>query len=68
MGAEETCRLAAELEEEFGERSCRIAERAIATFEAEGRADRAQLWRVLHAILADISARRFDPYGRIAIH
>ena len=52
MGAEETCRLAAELVEEFGEQVSRVAERAIATFEADGFADRALTWRAIHAILA----------------
>ena len=68
MGAEETCRLAAELAEEFGESVSGVAERAIATFEADGFADRALMWRAIHAILVDIAAKRFDPYARIAIH
>ncbi len=68
MGIEETCRLAAELSEEFGELVTCVAERAIATFEADGLIERAQNWRVLHAILADIQAKRFDPYAPIAIH
>ena len=68
MGAQETCLLAAELAEEFGELVTRIAERAIITFEADGHADRAAVWRVLHAVLADIAANRIDPYAPIAIH
>ena len=68
MGAEETCRLAAELVEEFGESVGNLAERAIATLEADGFADRALVWRAIHAILADIAAKRFDPYAPIAIH
>lgn len=68
MGAEETCRLAAELAEEFGEQVSRVAERAIATLEADGFAERAQIWRAIHAIVADIAAKRFDPYAPIAIH
>ena len=68
MGAEETCRLAAELSEEFGDMVTHVAERAIATFEADGLMERAVLWRALHAILADIAAHRIDPYGPIAIH
>lgn len=68
VGAEETCRLAAELAEEFGEIVTGVAERAIVTFEADGFADRAALWRAIHAILADIAAKRFDPYAPIAIH
>ena len=68
MGAEETCRLAAELVEEFGESVSSVAERAIATFEADGDADRALLWRAIHAIMGDIAAKRFDPYAPIAIH
>jgi hypothetical protein len=68
MSAEETCRLAAELSEEFGELVTRVAERAIATFEADGLVERAAVWRVLHAILADIEAKRLDPYAPIAIH
>ena len=68
MGAEETCRLAAELAEEFGETVSGVAERAIVTFEADGLADRALLWRAIHAILDDIAAKRFDPYAPIAIH
>jgi hypothetical protein len=68
MGAEETCRLAAELDEEFGELVSQVAERAIATFEADGMIERAAVWRVLHAILSDIHAKRIDPYAPIAIH
>ena len=68
MGAEETCRLAAELNEEFGDMVSRVAERAIVAYEADGLMDRAILWRALHAILADIAAKRIDPYGPIAIH
>ena len=68
VGAEETCRLAAELAEEFGEQVSRVAERAIATLEADGFAERALTWRVIHAILADIAANRFDPHAPIAIH
>ena len=68
VGAEETCRLAAELVEEFGEHVNRVAERAIATFEADGFAERALAWRAIQAIAADIAARRFDPYAPIAIH
>ena len=68
MGAQETCRLAAELEQEFGDMVSRVAERAIATFEADGMIERAAIWRVLHAILCDIAAKRIDPYGPIAIH
>ena len=68
MGAEETCRLAAELAEEFGDSVSPMAERAIATLEADGFAERALLWRVIHAVLADIAAKRFDPYAPIAIH
>ena len=68
MGAEDTCRLAAELSEEFGELVSRVAERAIATFEADGLLERAAIWRVLQAVIADIEAKRFDPYAPIAIH
>lgn len=68
VGAEETCRLAAELVEEFGEQVSGVAERAIATLEADGFAERALVWRAIHAILGDIAARRFDPYAPIAIH
>jgi hypothetical protein len=68
VGAEETCRFAAELAEEFGEAVGPMAERAIATFEADGFAERALVWRVIHAVLADIAANRFDPYAPIAIH
>jgi hypothetical protein len=68
VGPQETCRLAAELVEEFGETVSDVAERAIATFEADGYADRALMWRAIHAILGDIAAKRFDPYAPIAIH
>ena len=68
MGAEETCRLAAELNEEFGEMVTRVAERAVAAYEADGLIERACLWRALHAILCDIAAKRIDPYAPIAIH
>jgi hypothetical protein len=68
MGAQETCRLAAELNEEFGEMVSRVAERAIVAYEADGMMDRAILWRALQAIIADIAAKRIDPYAPIAIH
>ena len=68
MGAQETCRLAAELSEEFGELVGRVVERAIATFEADGLVERAHIWRVLQAILGDIQAKRLDPHAKIAIH
>lgn len=68
MGPQETCRFAAELVEEFGETVSDVAERAIATLEADGFPDRALVWRAIHAILGDIAAKRFDPYAPIAIH
>jgi hypothetical protein len=68
VGAEETCLLAAELAEEFGEDVSGLAERAIAVCEADGVADRALVWRVIRAILEDIAAKRFDPGATIAIH
>ena len=68
LNAEDACRLAAELNEEFGEVVARVAERAIVTFEADGLVERAALWRALHAILGDIAAKRIDPYAPIAIH
>jgi hypothetical protein len=68
VGPQETCRLAAELVEEFGDTVHDVAERAIATFEADGCADRALMWRAIHAILGDIAAKRFDPHAPIAIH
>jgi hypothetical protein len=55
VGPQETCRLAVELVEEFGEQVSTVAERAIVTLEA-------------HAIAVDIAAKRFDPYAPIAIH
>ena len=68
MSAEEACRLAAELQEEFGDVVTRVAERTIASLEEEGLAERATVWRALLAILDDISAKRIDPYAKIAIH
>jgi hypothetical protein len=68
VGPQETCRLAVELVEEFGDTVNDVAERAIATFEADGYADRALMWRAIHAILGDIAAKRFDPHAPIAIH
>ena len=68
MSAEEACRLAAELKEEFGDMVARVAERVIATLEEDGLDERASVWRALHAILEDIAANRIDPYGKIAIH
>jgi hypothetical protein len=68
MSAEETCRLAAELKEEFGNMVSLVAERAAAALEADGLIERAQIWRALHAILSDIEANRIDPYAPIAIH
>ena len=68
MGPQETCRLAVELVEEFGEQVSVVAERAIATLEADGLTDRALIWRAIHAIVSDIAAKRFDPLAPIAIH
>jgi hypothetical protein len=68
MSAEEACRLAAELNEEFGEMVAQVAERTIASLEADGLEERATVWRALLAILDDIAANRLDPYAPIAIH
>lgn len=68
MGAEDTCRLAAELAEEYGDIASTVAGRAIVTYESEGMHERANMWRVLHAILGDIAVGRFDPNAPIAIH
>jgi len=68
MSAEEACRLAAELREEFGDMVARVAERTIASLEEDGLDERATVWRALLAILDDISAKRIDPYAKIAIH
>ncbi len=68
MNAEEACRLAAELAEEYGEAAFGVAGRAAATFEADGLFERAAIWRALHAILGDIAARRFDPHAQLVIH
>jgi hypothetical protein len=68
MSAEEACRLAAELNEEFGEAASIVAKRTIASLEAEGCDERASIWRALLAILDDISAHRIDPYAKIALH
>lgn len=68
MSAEEACRLAAELQEEFGDVASRVAERTIASLEQDGLIARANVWRALLAILGDISAKRIDPYAKIALH
>ena len=68
MNAEETCRLAAELAEEYGESALCVAGRAVASFEADGLIERAEVWRALHAILGDIAECRFDPRAPFAIH
>jgi hypothetical protein len=68
MSAQEACRLAAELNEEFGEMVARVAERTIASLEADGLEERATVWRALLAILDDITSNRLDPYAPIAIH
>ena len=68
MNVAEALRLAAELNDEFGDVVSRVAERAIATFEADGLHERAALWRTLHALIGDIAARRLDPYAPVLIH
>ncbi len=68
MSAEDACRLAAELQEEFGDVATRVAERTVASLEKDGLIARASVWRALLAILDDISAKRIDPYAKIAIH
>ena len=68
MDEEETCRLAAELAEKYGDMAERVAARAVATYEAEGMEDRASLWRALSAIINDIAEHRIDPHARIVRH
>jgi hypothetical protein len=68
LRVKDTCRLAAELNEEYGELATSVAARAVATFTADGLEERAAIWRALHAILGDITAKRLDPYAPIAIH
>ena len=68
MGAEDTRWLATQLAEEYGDSALTYAGRAVASYEADGNNDRATLWRVVHAILADIAARRIDPEAPITIH
>ena len=68
MSAEDTCRLAAELHEEYGELAFGVSARAIAIFMAEGLEERAVVWRALHAVLEDIRASRLDPYAPITLH
>ena len=68
VGAQDTCRLAAELSEEYGDLAFGVAQRAVAIFRAEGMQDRADFWCVLEAILVDIAAKRFDPRGHITLH
>jgi hypothetical protein len=68
MSAEDTCRLAAELSDEFGDVAVLVAKRTIASLEADGCDQRASVWRALLAILDDIAAKRIDPYAKIAIH
>jgi hypothetical protein len=68
MSAEEACRLAAELRDEFGDVVVLVAKRTIASLEADGCDERAEFWRALLAILGDIDAKRIDPYAKIAIH
>lgn len=68
MSAEEACRLAAELNEEFGPVVVHVARRTIASLEEDGQEERAAVWRALLAILDDITTRRIDPYAKIAIH
>ncbi len=68
MDVHDTCRLAAELAEEFGVDATEIAGRAAAVFAADGFEDRALVWRALQAILTDIDANRLDPYARITVH
>jgi hypothetical protein len=68
MSAEEACRLAAELNEEFGPVVAQVARRTIASLEQDGLEERAAVWRALLAILDDIAACRIDPYAKIAIH
>jgi len=68
MSAEEACRLAAELNEEFGPVVVEVAQRTIDSLEKDGLVERAAIWRALLAILDDIVARRIDPYAKIAIH
>jgi hypothetical protein len=68
MGAQDACRLAAELNDEYGDQALRLAGRAVASFTAQGLTERAALWRIMQAILGDIAARRFDPRAPISIH
>ena len=68
VGAKDTCLLAAELAEEYGDMALNVDGRAVANFVAEGLEERAVVWRALYAVLGDIAANRLDPYAPVSIH
>ena len=68
MDAQDACRFAAELSEEFGPLASEMAGCAAILYAADGYEDRALVWRALQAILVDITANRLDPYARITVH
>jgi hypothetical protein len=61
-------RLASDLAEEHGAEACGYAWRAVISFEAEGRSDRAYFWFLLLVILGDIASHRIEPGTGITIH
>jgi len=68
MTAEVAYEIALELFGAHGIKAVGIAERAADRLEAEGDAHRACVWRVLHAILGDIAARRITSPAPTTLH
>ena len=62
------CFLAAELAAEHGSIARGYAQRAFASFAAEGESERASFWFALSVLLDDIALHRLDPERAPTIH
>ncbi|MBU6296907.1 MAG: hypothetical protein KGJ79_14285 [Alphaproteobacteria bacterium] len=68
ISAGDFCILAGELAAEHGLLARDYAQRASASFEAEGESERARFWFTLSILLDDIAMRRLDPSREPTIH
>jgi len=68
ISAGDLCYLAAELAAEHGLIARDYAQRAFASFTAEGERERASFWFALSVILDDIALHRLDPDRAPTIH
>jgi hypothetical protein len=68
LGANDLCRLAADLADEHGADAMAYARRAVLSFEAEGAVERARFWFTLCVFLGDIADHGLSPNRPVTIH